>query len=295
MVAHVAGVEHLHGELAPGVLVGVELHGVELVVEDAALAAAQMRVEVVGLQAVHDGGGFADGAVFEADDGGAGGVVFVGLEDLAAAAGGEGADALDLAAHHHEEGVHGVAAGGEEGAAAVLFPGVPTELAVPRADAVVVVDLAVMEAAEEAFIDEGLGDLELVRPAALEADAAFDAVGLGGGGDFADFLEGIGHGLFQDDVLLGIRSGDGLVAVLAGVAGDVHDMDVGVGEHFLDTLVALDGGTMLGGEFGIVELPGGVDGGDLGLGGFVDGFDVGACGPAVSDDSNVVFLHGDEG
>jgi hypothetical protein len=84
MIAHVAGVEHLHGELAPGGLVGVQLHGVELVVEQAALAAAEVGVEVVGLQAVHHGGGLADAAVLEVDEGDAGGVVFVGLEDVAA-------------------------------------------------------------------------------------------------------------------------------------------------------------------------------------------------------------------
>lgn len=295
MVTHIAGIEHLHGELAPRVLVGVELHGVELVVQEAALAAAQMGVEVIGLEAVHDGGGLADGAVLEVDEGDAGGVVLVGLEDVALRFGGEAGDAFDFVAHDHEEGVERVAAGGEEGAAAILFSGVPTELAIPRADAVVVIDFAVMKTSEETFINEGLGDLELVRPAAFKADAAFDPVGLGGGGDLADFLEGVGHGLFQDDVLLRIGGGDGLIAVLAGVAGDVHDVDVGIGEHGLDALVALDRGAMLGGELGVVELPGGIDGSDLGLGGLVDGFDVGACGPAVSDDSDVVFFHGEEG
>ena len=62
MIGDVAAVEHLHRQLAPGVAVqAVELLRVELVVEQAAFAADEVRVEVVGLQAVHHRGALAHG------------------------------------------------------------------------------------------------------------------------------------------------------------------------------------------------------------------------------------------
>ena len=253
VIADIAAVEHLHGEVTPGRFVGLEFVGVEFVVEEAALAADEVGVEVVGLEAVDDGGAFADTAVFEFDDGDAGGIVFVGGEDFAFGFGGETGDGFDVVAHAEKEGVHGVATGGEEGAAAVFFAGVPAELAIPGSDAVVVVDLAVMDGAEEALVDHGFGGDELAGEAAFEADAAVDAIGFGSGGDVADFLEGVGHGFFQDDVFFGVGGGDGLVAVLAGVGGDVDHVDAGVGEHFVEVLVGGDGAAVFGAEFGAIE------------------------------------------
>ena len=62
MIGDVAAVEHLHRQLAPGVAVeAVELLRVEAVVEQAAFAADQVGVEVVGLQAIHDGGALPHG------------------------------------------------------------------------------------------------------------------------------------------------------------------------------------------------------------------------------------------
>ena len=294
VVADVAAIEHLHGEVTPGGFVGLEFVGVEFVVEEAALAADEVGVEVVGLEAVDDGGAFADAAVFEFDDGDAGGVVLVGGEDFALGFGGEAGDGFDVVAHAEEEGVHGVAAGGEEGAAAVFFAGVPAELAIPRADAVVVVDFAVVNGAEEALVDHGFGGDELAGEAAFEADAAMDAVGFGGGGDVADFLKGVGHGFLQDDVFFGVGGGDGLVAVLAGIGGDVDDVNARIGEHGVEVLVGGDGAAVFGAEFGAIEGAGGVDGGDLSLFGGVDGVDV-RCGcPSVSDNADVVFFHGGE-
>lgn len=291
VVADIAGVQHVHGEVAPALFVGLQDVGVQLVVQQAALAAHEVGVEVVGLQAVHHGGGFADGAVLELHQGDAGGVVFIRGEDFALGLGAETGDAFHLAGHDHEQGVEGVAAGGEQGAAAILFADVPAELAIPGADAVVVVHFAVVKVAQEALVDDGLGGLELAGEAALKADAAFDAVGLGGGDDFTHFFQGVGHGLFQDDVLPGLGGGHGLVAVLAGVAGDVHDMDVGIGQHGVDVLVGLDGAAVLGAQFRAVQRAGGVDGGDLCLLAGVDRVNVrGRC-PAVTNDADVVFFH----
>ena len=66
MIADVAAIEHLHRQLAPCVPVQAgELLRVKLVVEHAALAADEVGVEVVRLQAIDDRGAFADGAVLE--------------------------------------------------------------------------------------------------------------------------------------------------------------------------------------------------------------------------------------
>jgi hypothetical protein len=292
MIAHIAAIEHFHVQLAPGSFVRVQLHGVKFVIQQAALAAAEVGVEVVWLEAVHDGGGFAHSAVFEVQDGHAGGVVFIGLEDITLRLGGERAHTLHLTAHHHQQGIQCMAACGEECAAAVFLAGVPAELPIPWADAVVVVHLAIVQAAEQAFIEQGFGDLELIGEAALEAYAAFDAVGFRGGGDFTHFLQGVGHRFFENDVLLRIRSGDGLIAVLARVAGDVHHMDARVSEYGIDALVALDLAAVLGAELRVIQLAGGVDRRDLALGGFVDCLDVSSGCPAISDNADVVFFHG---
>ena len=64
MVRHVAGIEHLHGEIAPRVLVqAAELLRMEFVVEQAAVAADEVRVEIVRLKAINHCGAFADAAV----------------------------------------------------------------------------------------------------------------------------------------------------------------------------------------------------------------------------------------
>ena len=187
-----------------------------------------------------------------------------------------------------------MATGGEEGAAAVFFTGVPAELAIPGADAVVVVDFAVVNGAEEALVDHGFGGDELAGEAAFEADAAMDAVGFGGSGDVANFLEGVGHGFLQDDVFFGVGGGDGLVAVLAGIGGDVDDVNARIGEHVVEVLVGGDCAAVFGAEFGAIEGAGREDGGDLSLFGGVDGVDVRRGCPSVSDNADVVFFHGGE-
>ena len=82
MVTHVSRVEHLHGQFAPVASVGVELLRVKFVVQQTAFATHQMRVEIVGLQAVDNRGRLPDGAVCKPQDCHARCVVFVGLEDV---------------------------------------------------------------------------------------------------------------------------------------------------------------------------------------------------------------------
>jgi len=83
MIGDVSGIEHLHSEVAPGVFVRGELHRVELVIQQAAFAAHEVSVEIVGLKAIDDGGAFADAAILEFHYRDAGGRVFVRREDFA--------------------------------------------------------------------------------------------------------------------------------------------------------------------------------------------------------------------
>ena len=83
MVADVAGIEELHGERAPGMPVGMELLRMEAVVEEASLAPHQMRVEVVGLEAVDDRRRLADSPPLEVEEGDTRRVVLIRSEDFA--------------------------------------------------------------------------------------------------------------------------------------------------------------------------------------------------------------------
>ena len=78
VIAHVAAIEHLHAELGPVRFIeALEAHAVEAVVEQAAFAADEVRVKIVRLEAVDDGGAFADGPAGEAQERGGAGLVFV--------------------------------------------------------------------------------------------------------------------------------------------------------------------------------------------------------------------------
>ena len=182
-------------------------------------------------------------------------------------------------------------ASGEEGAAAILLAGVPTELAVPRADAVVVVDFAVMETAEEPLVEEGLRHAELAREPALEADTSLHAMLRRRGDDVADLFRRVRHRLLEDDVLAGGCGSHGLIPMLAGIARDVDDIDLLVGEEILELPVGLHRPAMLGGELGGIEGPRRADRGHLPLSGGIDGVDVRRCRPAIADHTDISRLH----
>ena len=78
-----------------------------------------------------------------------------------------------------------MATGGQETASAGPLLNVPAILPVPRANSMVIVDFPVMDGAEQALVDDGLGRLELVRKPRLEADA----------GSNARFLDRLLHGV----------------------------------------------------------------------------------------------------
>src|SRR4051812_45049881 len=70
MIADVAAVEELHRQIAPRIPVqSRQLLRMELVVQQAAFAAHQMRMKVVGLQTIDDGRALADAAVRELENG----------------------------------------------------------------------------------------------------------------------------------------------------------------------------------------------------------------------------------
>ena len=260
----------------------------EPVVEQTSFAAHQMRVEVVGLEAVHDGGRLAHRAVGEVHDRHARGVVLVGGEDFAGRLGAHGGDSLHFAAHHEQKGVEGVAPGREQGTAAVFFLCVPAELPIPRADAVVVVHLPVVQVAEQPLVDHRLGGKELRGKSGVETDAAPHARLRGGRHDVGDLGGRIGHRLLEDEVFPGLGRRDGVVAVLARQPGDVDDVHPRVGEHGVQVAVHTDRRAVFCRQFRGVERPRRADRGDAALPGGVDRGDVGGRGPAVTDETDVV-------
>src|SRR5882724_9684045 len=83
MIRHVARIKELHRQTAPGVFVGLQLHRMKLVVQQTALAAHQVSVEIIGLQAVNYRGALADAAILELEDRYTRGRVLVRIEDFA--------------------------------------------------------------------------------------------------------------------------------------------------------------------------------------------------------------------
>ena len=151
-----------------------------------------------------------------------------------------------------------------------------------------------MEISEQSFLDHGVGDGELIGEAALKTDAASHAVFLSGGDDVPTLLKGVGHGFFQNQVLAGIGHRDGLGAVLARVAGDVDDLDVGIRQHRIEVGEDSDLAAVLPADFGLIQSSGGINRRDLSFVRCIDRVDVRACCPAVSDDAYVVLFHGVE-
>ncbi len=297
VVGDVAAVDGVDGEFAPFRLVeGGEFIGVEFAVEETAFASDEVGVEVVGLEAIDDAGAFGGAAVGEFEERGGGGGVFVDGEVGVAALGIEGDDGIDIAFHAEEESVHGVAAGAEETGAAAAFLLIPAVLAVPWADAVVVVDFAVVDAAEEAGVDGAFDGGELAAVADLEADAGFDVGLFDGAVDLHAFFPIEGDGFFEDEVFTGFCGGDGEFGVVPWVAGDVDDFEVGLGEEGCGVCEGADGGAVFGAEFCVVERALGEDGGDAGFAGGLEGGDVSRGGPAVADDACIEdFGHGSVG
>ena len=68
-----------------------------------------------------------------------------------------------------------MATGREQGGAAAFFSDVPAELAVPRSDAMVIIDLPVVDRPHHAFVEHGADALKVARPPAFKANAEVHA------------------------------------------------------------------------------------------------------------------------
>ena len=109
----------------------------------------------------------------------------------------------------------------------------------------VIIHLTVVDLAQQAAVQHGLGDLELAGVTALEADAGFHPGLLHGLVQGAQVFERKAERLFQDQVLAGASGAHGLIQPLAWKAAQRDDMDVGVGEQVIKVVVDVDVGTML--------------------------------------------------
>ena len=184
-----------------------------------------------------------------------------------------------------------MATGREQATAAGVALGVPAELPVPRADAVVVVDLTVVNFAQQPAINHRLRGEELARVAALETNARLHA-GLGYGTSHGSQILEVERQWFLDDqVLAGCGCGDDLFRVLVRITADRDNVDRRIGEHSLQVGMALDFAAVLCAEFGGVQLARGVNRRDLPLGGAVNRVDMRPGHPAITDHANIKFLH----
>src|ERR1039458_10135860 len=69
-------------------------------------------------------------------------------------------------------------------------------------------------------------------------------------------------------------------------------MNVGVGEHRVQVVIDADPAAVLGTQRRRIQFAGGIDRGDLPERGSVDGGDVRRCHPAITDDADIILLHG---
>jgi len=92
-------------------------------------------------------------------------------------------------------------------------------------------------------------------------------------------------------MLAGAGGGDDLLRVLLVVAADGNGVDFRVGKQGGEVAIHLEWAAVFGGEFAGFEWPGRTDGGHLGPGAGIDRRDVRLCRPAVTDNTDVVFLH----
>ena len=230
VVVHGARVGQHRLHCGPAGLAGEELLGPDAVVAQGAFGAGQVDVEGVGHFAVEQGRGFADGAVFELQDGHHVGVELE--EPLLVVR--EGRDLDDLPAGEPADGVHGVASAQEHGASAGFLGVTPVEAGPPAAQAVPVVDLDVKQIAHGPGGQQGLEVLKQRVPAEDEADDALDA-GVGYRVPQRPVLvHGQADGLFDHQVLSGPGGGDALLGVDVVGPAEVDDVDAIVGQDAVE-------------------------------------------------------------
>src|SRR5688572_32865383 len=107
-----------------------------------------MYVEVVGLQAVDDRSHLANPSILKLEDRDAGRRVFVLGEFTVRRMCGIGTHYFHVLAHAEQERIKGVATSREQAAAAGILARVPSELAIPRSNTVIVIYFPVVDAAK---------------------------------------------------------------------------------------------------------------------------------------------------
>ena len=198
-------------------LIQFERVGVKLVIEQSPLAAHQVGVEVVGLEAIQNRSRLAHPAVSELKNGHAGRRVFVFLEVLVLGLGRIARDLGHFSPHHPDEHVKSVTTGRKQTAPSHAFLHVPTILSVPWTDPMVIVDLAIMKIAEQAFVENRLSDEKLIAVTQLEthASAYFCLLGRLLHGVYLTGIEG--EWFLDDQVFARLRGLDDLRGVFVGV------------------------------------------------------------------------------
>ena len=249
VIGHVARIDQRGFQGAPFVFAhAVQFVGVDAVVEQAAFRADEVNVEVIGLQTIHARSDFCRIAIGEFEEGDRGGVVLVGLENGGLGFGGQAGHFLDLAIHEEQARIEGVATGGEQAGAGKVFFDIPFKLPVPRANAVVVIDFAVVQFPEQALVDDGADHGKVRAKAAFKADAGLHARGANGIAHPFEVVVRQADGFFDDQVLARFGSRDRLVRVKFVGRADVDDVNVGIRDHVLVILVRFEGQTVLRGE-----------------------------------------------
>ncbi len=242
------------------------------------------------MKTIDDRRHFPDAAILELQNGDAGGGIFIAGKIPVSGLRGITADRFHLFAHAQEQRVQGMATGREEAAAAGVFARVPAVLTIPGADAVIIIDLAVVDGPQQAAVDDGFNREELAGEAALEADTRFDfglADGLLNG---QAILPVQSEGLFDDQMLSRLGRGDGMAGVVLRIAADGDGMEAFISEHLRQIRVTRNRTAKAGADLRRIEFARGMDGGHLRPRRGVDGRDMGAAHPAITDNPDVIFL-----
>ena len=166
-----------------------------------------------------------------------------------------------------------MATGREQRTAAGVLARVPAELSVPGADAVVIINLPIVQLTQQALLQHRFGGQELAGVAALETNASFHA----GLFDRRRHRQAILPGQrqrFLDNQMLA-RSGSGSVgAVFKGIAANRNDIQPWLRKERLVIGVGRNRAAVLGAEGFGVQRTRGIDGGDLRVRTGIDGGDM---------------------
>ena len=182
--------------------------------------------------------------------------------------------------------VQGMASGGQHAAGPQVLLDIPRELTVPGTHAVVVIHLAVVDAAQQTLVEHGSDHGEVSTVTALETDSGLYAGCADGVADRFHVFVGNGDGLFDYEVFFCAGCGNCLLGMLGMRGANVDHVDVGIGQQGFVVRVRFQRNAILGFQCGRVVFSARADRADLcSLDGF-EGLDMGAGNPPQPDDSN---------